>query len=158
MLSYEERIQLRDELIDSLLNLSITNITITKIAKYFDKDSILKSKYNLYVSEFRSEEEALYCLRHRDDYENHKCVICKKYVTFYKYKGKSVTYKYPKVCSKTYQGKQCNSKQSKQKRANTNLKRFNATTPAGNPNIVTKMQATNLKSRAVNVHFNIQQL
>ena len=146
MLSIEERIQLRDELLQILLSSSIVPKPITKnnFVKLYNTNPTLETKLNTYIAEFLSEEEALYCLRHQDDYENHKCLVCGNLCAFCKYKSKkSTNYKYPKVCCDTCQKKRCHSKQANQKRINTNLGKFNATTPAGNPNIVAKMKNTN---------------
>ena len=43
----------------------------------------LREKYDLYINQFRSENEALYCLLHLDDFENHKCPICNEICEFY---------------------------------------------------------------------------
>ena len=91
MLSVEERIKLRDELFIKLYNTDIIvdykenlkRLYRKKLLKYLQLNPIVKVKYNQYVSEFRSEVEAIYCLLHRDDINNHMCPICGKMCIFY---------------------------------------------------------------------------
>ena len=91
-MTYEERIELRDKLFNILKELNVIRFnkrnfyTIYKRQYLIDalnQDSLLKEEYNKYIVEFRSEEEALYCIRHQDDYTNHVCPICKKISHFY---------------------------------------------------------------------------
>ena len=92
MLTIEERINLRNE----LTNLFLNEIVICKLSNghykivsdkslriFLNKNINAAIKYNTYISEFRTEEEALYCITHIDDYINHICPICKEYSQFY---------------------------------------------------------------------------
>ena len=100
MLTIEERINLRDQLIKEFLYYSVVRFTKQSVRKVINIDLEIKMLYDTYVSEFRLEEEALYCLRHKDDFTNHKCMICHKIANFHKYIGKkSTTYHYGKTCN-----------------------------------------------------------
>ena len=74
----EERILLRDELFNEFKQIGI----ITKGNQFLRlklkkiQDSSLQEKWQLYVNEFRSNEEAIYCILKHDDFENHKCFKC----------------------------------------------------------------------------------
>ena len=91
LLTKEERIALRDELFEEFKDLSI--IYFQKTYYKFNKNAILlnsfknnielKEKYNLYIQQFRTEEEALYCIIHKDDISNHLCSICNELCKFY---------------------------------------------------------------------------
>ena len=93
MMTVEERIALRDELFIEFIKLKIivfsskykgyiyTNKRIIK--EKIAKESDIVIQYNKYVSEFKSENEALYCLRCQDDYTNHLCPICGNFAEFY---------------------------------------------------------------------------
>ena len=92
-MTVEERITLRDELFIEFIKLKIivfspkykgyiyTNKRMIKEKVAKESDVIIQ--YNKYVSEFRSENEALYCLRCQDDYTNHICPICGNFAEFY---------------------------------------------------------------------------
>ena len=127
-LSTEERIALRDELFNILEQ---SNVIFTSNGKYrYSKkqcflNSInnlnLKLKYDLYVQQFRSEEEALYCLLHQDDFENHKCE-CGTVCEFYNYKN---CYKYRITCGKQECAqKYSHSDEANKKRDNTKYNRY----------------------------------
>ena len=91
MLSTEDRINLRDELFEKFYNVKVIYIykeDINRMYKsvllrYLNKKLDIKEKYYTYVSEFRSEEEAKYCLLHKDDFTNHICPICGNICRFY---------------------------------------------------------------------------
>ena len=119
-----ERIKLRDELFEKLKEINAIylfkgyyrynsyKIFITKINK-----NLLNDKYNTYIKEFRSEEEAIYCILHQDDFENHRCSICNNICDFYL---NTIPHKYNKTCK----NKNCikeliNSKESVQKGKDT---------------------------------------
>ena len=115
-----ERIQLRDELIRQLENLHI--IIKLKNGNYrrqiFDINSCLsiypelQLQYLKYISEFRSEEEALYCMFHHDDFINYICPVCQNdYRVFY-----NMNNGYRKTCSnKECRKKLINTNEAKQK-------------------------------------------
>ena len=96
MLSVEKRISLRDRLINIIYQYCeiIHKRNLTRILKNI---SMLQPIYNLYISEFRSEDEALYCLRYKDDYTNHICPICGNISEFY-INIKYSRYHYIKTC------------------------------------------------------------
>ena len=92
MLTVEERINLRDRLIKVFLNeIVVCNlpnghykiVSSKSFNSFLNKNTVIANEYNLYISEFRSQDEALYCLTHIDDYTNHICPICKEYSQFY---------------------------------------------------------------------------
>ena len=95
-LTKEEQIVLRDELIDDFNKLSI--LVYLKSKKWYKiknrtsfqnvlNDNIeLKEKYNKYINDFASEEEAIWCLCHRVDISDHICPVCKKnYCLFFEF-------------------------------------------------------------------------
>ena len=99
---YDERKNIRDSLFEKFIELRI--ITIMKDGKRIRinnrklsllNDERLLKDYNLYINEFRSQEEALYCLIHNDDYENHHCPICNELCAFHN--GEKL---YRKSCNK----------------------------------------------------------
>ena len=93
MLNYEDRIKLREELFNELNSLHIICKykeshkihSIKSLYKVLRSNNILLEKYNTYIKQFRTEEEALYCLIHKDDFSNHICVNpdCNKLSEFY---------------------------------------------------------------------------
>ena len=92
-MTVEERISLRDELFIEFIKLKIIVFSPKHKGYMYTNKRIIKEKiakesdviiqYNKYVSEFRSENEALYCLRCQDDYTNHLCPICGNFAEFY---------------------------------------------------------------------------
>lgn len=99
----EARIQLRDELIEIFMKNFIMKIPInggikinkTNLTKLLKKDLQFKLKYELYVKQFRSEDEAQFHIKHHTDIEDYLCPICGNIRVFYK-KGKNL--KYQKTC------------------------------------------------------------
>lgn len=83
MLSKEKRIQLRDELFDAYEKLSYKTFIKLKFKDMINNDEELKEKYNLYIQQFRNEDESIYCLKYKDDLENHLCPQCNNFCTFY---------------------------------------------------------------------------
>ena len=131
MLSKEERIQLRDELFEELINLKI----LYKIGKYYSFHSHtefinkinnnieLKEKYKLYISQFRTENEAIYCIRYHDDFENHRCLECNNICIFY-YNKKYRRSKYLCTCgNKICQNNRVGTKESIKKAKQTKKER-----------------------------------
>ena len=99
----EARIQLRDELIEIFIKKFIMRIPIgggikinkTNLIKLLKKDLQFKLKYELYVKQFKSEDEAQFHIKHHTDIEDYLCPICGNIRVFYK-KGKNL--KYQKTC------------------------------------------------------------
>ena len=94
MLTLNERAILRDELFIKLMDAKILITYITgvisivrknNLIKFLNNNDELRFKYYLYISEFRSEEEAIYCLRYHDDYEHHRCPVCNNLTNFFYY-------------------------------------------------------------------------
>lgn len=90
MLSSKDRINLRNELFEKLKDFHIIyesnkSYRFTSKKNFIEKinNFNLREKYDLYINQFRSENEALYCLLHLDDFENHKCPICNEICEFY---------------------------------------------------------------------------
>ena len=93
MLTLNERITLRDKLINRFIELKILTFSLKYNSYIYTNKRKIKDKikndeetfhlYNVYISQFRSEEEALYCLRCKDDISNHICPICKNEAEFY---------------------------------------------------------------------------
>ena len=133
-LSKEERIALRDELIDILIknNIIIKNKNkkyiihsskYHKLKEILSIDNNLYQKYNFYVQQFRSEDEALYCIIHKDDFENHLCSICGNVCLFYHNLKHN---EYRNTCGNIEcHGKLTGSIKAKEKRENTCLKLYN---------------------------------
>ena len=112
-----ERIQLRDYLFNlfkkykvivkgspnknstSSENSNTYQIFENHLINFLNLNPNIKIYYNMYVQEFRSEQEALYCIKHRDDYENHRCPICNELKYFY-INHKRHRYQYQKTCKK----------------------------------------------------------
>ena len=130
MITKEERILLRNDLFDlfNRLNIILCNKTNTvqllrkKLNEELQINQMLFRKYNLYVSQFRSEEEAIYCLTHHDDNTNHICPICNKICGFINNKRKK---QYQKTCG----DKKCitatnSSEEAIMKSKQTKLKRY----------------------------------
>ena len=127
-LSTEERIQLRDDINEYLTNKKIIithkNGTQTihrrkNFIKELNNNDELKEKYNLYVQQFRSEEEAIYCIIHRDDFENHKCRICENICQFYLHNKK-----YNKTCGKDECKRNSQTEDSIERMLHTKEKRY----------------------------------
>ena len=110
MLSTEDRIRLRNILFDKFKELKIIFLsndkTFYKIPKHEDdrivnkliNDIDLQYKYMIYINEFRSETEALYCLTHLDDFSNHICPICKTNLCNFYINKKRSHYQYKQSC------------------------------------------------------------
>ena len=126
MINKEERIKLRDNLINILKDHSI--ITSMKSGTFRIKNNaflnILQSNiklrdiYNNYVTQFRSKDEGLYCLLHVTDSIEHLCPICKNICIF-------SNHRYGKTCgNRQCMAKLANSVDAKEKKRRTNLERY----------------------------------
>ena len=106
----EMRIIIRNEIFSFFLNKNIIIITKLKdgsesLRYYIRKDinRILNEKeneyflnlYKQYLAEFRTEDEELYCIIHKDDISNHICPICKKNFCIFNIEAN----RYRKTCS-----------------------------------------------------------
>ena len=147
MLTIEERINLRDQLIKEFLYYSVVRFTKQSVRKVINIDLEIKMLYDTYVSEFRLEEEALYCLRHKDDFTNHKCMICHKIANFHKYIGKK--------CTTYHYGKTCNDVKCIQAFAHSesaNQKRKDTCEATYGPGIDNPMKSSIIQAKAVNTN------
>ena len=138
-LSTEERIALRDKLFNILKELKVIVIfnktgviSISRRKNLMNalyKDLILYIQYCQYISEFKTEEEAIYCLLHHDDYTNHSCPICGNPCTFYNNGRKH--YEYRNTCGnkecnkKIHQREECTKKRKASKKAKYNDENYN---------------------------------
>ena len=151
----EERLKLRNELIDEFLELHI----IREYQNMYQKngnhvqglisnctllDSDLKQKYLSYVNEFRTELEAIYCILHITDFTDHICPICKSNLAIFRSKKPNIRY------ATTCGGKDCLNKQihtdeAKKKQEDTNLLKYGFKSSAQNSAVKAKAVDTNLK-------------
>ena len=153
-MTLEERIQLRDELIYEFEQLKL--ITLSKKGVYvFNRNhpynEVLKSKIELqtkfyqYVQEFRSESEALKCLKCRDDITNHICPVCE--INYCKFD--TLNNRYRKTCSTKCSESLSNSPEANAKKEQTCLKHFNVTHHSKSELIKQKKRDT------VYAHYNV---
>ena len=150
----DERIQLRDELLDNFKELSLISKTKSKstyklvstdrLLSTLDNDEELDNKYKLYTDQFRTDSEALYCILHLDDITNHSCPICGNLCSFYKHEySYGTTSRYGKTC----ENKECvyklvNSDSANQKRRTTLLNKYGVEHPAQSKEVQEKMKQT----------------
>lgn len=150
-LSKEERIALRDELFNIFKGLSLIITTSRgnallkrKMASNL-KDKIFLEKYNVYIEQFRSEEEALYCLSHLDDISKHICPVCGNFCNFY-----IAQLKYRITCNnKQCNNELCHSEIARKKTIETNLKKRGVQYPTQSKEVRDKVKETNLKRYGV---------
>lgn len=121
-MTVDERIGLRDELMNELKVQNI--ISYNKDYSFIRKSRLDKVKnidlYNLYVSQFENEKEAVYCLLHNTDPSEHVCVVCGEYASF-----SSNHNKYMKTyCSMKCRSSALNSQKSREKAEETCVKKF----------------------------------
>ena len=138
----EERIQLRDKLINEYKQ-KYKALMSNKIKEMFKNDK----RYELYIQQFRSEIEALYCIVHQDDFENHKCPICNKLSVFYA-NGSNKNYKVTCGNSKCIEAL-ANSDEAKEKGIQTNLRKRKVKNAAQSEEVKNKIKETNMKIRGV---------
>ena len=91
ILDIKDRILLKDEIFKKLIELKVLfkwkntysfhhnklNIILNDV-----KNGELNKKINLYISQFNSKEEAIYCLIHDKDLSDYLCPICNKHLKF----------------------------------------------------------------------------
>ena len=151
----EERLQIRDILFEVLFKYNYIELYKENLYRFKNRYIIrsfleihnikLLEKYDYYLQEFNSQEEALYCISHKDDYINHKCPVCGNLCKFNKYKSK-----YTETCTNNAcLEKLANSPQAKAKGEQTNLNHFDTKNPMQNEEVKIKMQQTCLKNHGV---------
>ena len=83
MLSTVERISLRNELIIIFESYHIQRANKQRIISLLSRNNNHLQLYNLYINQFRSEDEALYNIFHKTDLSEHMCPYCNKPNKFY---------------------------------------------------------------------------
>ena len=154
----QERIALRDELLEVIRTLSFVYmsnkntyvINKNKLEDYLSKNLEFQQKHNLYISQFRSKEEATYCLIHNDDFINHICPICGNICKFYNINRGYRETCADKKCRDRLISKIVSSDESNNKRIQTNLKNLGVEWPSQSPEV----QAKIIKS--VQEHYNVE--
>ena len=160
----KDRIQLRNTLFTILKDKNVIVLN-KKINTYFIhrqeklivtllNNSNINKLYNTYINEFRSEEEAIYCLLHYDDYTNHVCPICNNICEFYSNRKRS-HYEYRNTCC----NQEClsainNSKEACKKREQTNLKVYGHKATSQNEDVKQKMRNTISKNKGLDNPIN----
>lgn len=159
MLNFDQRIHLRNNVFNRLVALSgITKMKngtykITRHARFDDalsSDDNLCADYKLYLQQFDSDDEALYCLLHQDDKENHKCKIC----------GKQTKYKfgYNITCGdKACIDQTVSSEEVVTKRKETNLKIRGVDNPAKCKEVQEKIKKTNIDKYGCENTFQVEE-
>ena len=147
-MNYQDRIELRDYIIERFLELKLLkrfrdkysiNSSIISFKDRLTKiDDELKVQYTKYINEFRNEEEAIYCITHIDDIDNHRCLVCKKPAIFYTKHNR-----YRKTCgdNKCYMDS-IHTEEVLKKAQDTTYKNFGVRHPAQNKKIHEKMEVT----------------
>ena len=147
-MTYEERIKLRDELFEEFISIGIISSKDNRFIKTNIKrlDDVLKDKWNRYILEFRSLEEAIYCITHKDDYTNHICSICNKYSTFQNVKPKryKITCGDMKCISKILHSDISNTKRKK-----VMIERYGTEYPLSIKKVQDKVKKTNIEKYGV---------
>ena len=145
---YEERIKLRDELYKEFRSIGIIGSKDNRFIKVNIKrlNDVLKDKWNRYTLEFRSIDEAIYCITHNDDYTNHICPICNKYSTFQDVKPKryKVTCGDMKCISKILHSDSSNTKRKK-----VMIERYGTECPLSIKEVQDKVKKTNIEKYGV---------
>ena len=146
----DERIKLRDDIFEEFVSKRYIRKVKEKYSyngRYDINKELLKvenknllEKYNSYVNEFRSKEEARYCLSHKDDYTNHLCPICNN---LSKYFSDNRVHRYRDSCGNIECiEKLINNDTSKEKRKSTNKKRYGVDVAAKSPELIQKRKDT----------------
>lgn len=155
-MTVNERIKLRDELLDSfkkanLLTTSSNRLRLVskkRLVEAFQSNYKLYDKYRLYIEQFSSEKEALYCLTHITDSSEHLCA-CGKVLSFY---DRCNCYQKTcgcKECKKALIG----SDEAKERRKKTNVEKFGVENPFSSDLIKEKIKKINLKNLGVDNPF-----
>ena len=134
-----DRIKLRDELLEAYATLSFERFIPKSFKKLIlNNNSILQQKYNGYVNEFKTEEEALYCLKCKTDYSEHICPICGNLSKFY---NRRIGY-CKSCCNKECLKEFVNTQEVQNKREQTCLEKYGAKCSLGNKDIRKKAEQT----------------
>ena len=159
MLTKEERIVLRNYLFDKLRELKIIRIGSVDRVSINRKTSIVnqlkdnlevQKNYLTFIQQYRSEDEAIYCLVHRDDPEEHLCPICSNVCSFYVDK-KKYKYRYQKTCNNPECAvKMIHTKEAIEKFKITSLEKFGVEFPGQSEEVKAKIRKTNLE------HFGVE--
>lgn len=116
----EERVKLRDKLTKELIHSGHLKTfnghyavrCMTEFNRLLKSDSDLKKDCALYIQQFKSCKEALYCITHGDDVSNHACPVCGGACRFSKSNKR-----YNSTCGSTACiGKLANSEEAREKR------------------------------------------
>ena len=157
ILSSEQRISLRDELFEGLKDIGL--IIYTERSKTYRLSNLktlkqtishhphISNQYDLYINQFRSEREAVYCLTHKDDINNHLCPVCNNPNLFYVNK---THIRYQHTCGNIHCIEMlANSKDSKTKSKRTCLEKYGVDHQLKSKVIMDKVKQTNLERRGV---------
>ena len=154
MLDMDTRIQFRDMIFNQLFeNHIITErddcnggylnvLNKSKFNNILSNNLQLKILYNTYIQEFRTEEEARYCLLHKDDFTNHICPVCK--VNICKFYNRFSGYR-TSCGSKECMKKLLSTEESKQKRSESCLKNLGVDNPFKVEGFIEMRNQENLK-------------
>ena len=158
MLTTSERISLRDELFNKLKEQGVIifyrkkkyygfcNNTHTNLAKTLNENDDITHMYYLYISDFRTEKEAQYCLLHHDDFSNHVCSVCNSRIKqFYYPKGYRNSCGH-KDCIKALIG----TDEAKKKRSKSNLNKY------GVENVSQAQSVKDKKIESTMKHYNVK--
>ena len=157
MLSKEERIALRDELIKVFNENHIISFMqskgwyiLNRISlrdKFLENNKYIKDKYNKYISEFRSEDEGFWNLVHVTDMTEHVCPICGNTSYF-----RNKTHGYKMCCeNKECYSKLVHSEEVRAKAKATMKERYDSEYSFSSPILKEKIKETN--RRKYNVDY-----
>lgn len=163
-MNLEDRLLARDKLIEIFLKNNLIRIdkkykrykiNRKKTLKNFvENNPIIKKLYELYINEFASEDEGLYCLTHLDDFSNHTCKYCNENVCDFN----SNNYEYKNICnSEDCRKKSKSCEEVIMKRKATNLKKYGVDNPAKSSIIQEKIKQTNLERYGVANTFQVEE-
>lgn len=149
LLEKNNRILLRDKIIDELYDNNIIRAlkNTYKMANqklfydYINSHNELKNAYDKYIQQFETEDEALWCILHKDDPDNHKCPSCNNLCPFY-----NRAHGYRKTCKNSECiNKLAHSEAAKQKTIQTNRKNRGTDWPSQCKEVREKVKKTNVE-------------
>lgn len=147
----EERIQIRDKIIECIKVLNLVKENSqgwlkalggrSRLEREISSNIKLKKLYDLYIEQFRTKEEAQYCLLHSTDISEYLCPICNNPRKFYNF-----AHGYRDSCK----SEQCmkillSTEESKKKRKATNIKRHGYDNPFSEEGFCEKRKQINLE-------------